>query len=170
MKARQSGLSYQNGHMKAYDTHWLTILMAGAVALLSACVPTTQIQCFHTRGDMRVSKDWGGPLSIAVRTPTLVSTQQGEIDMRASFARDGQGRRYRLMAEKVPYVESYPAASYFLQRRLWRVSGEGRPLSDWPNGDWTLHVERVFPRGRETYGAVFKLCTRGWTPLSGAPN
>jgi hypothetical protein len=146
------------------------MLLAYAIIGLPACAPTTQLRTDLIRGDIRLSKDWGGEMSVSLHTPSLDVAQQGEIDTRSSFVRDSQGRRYGLVAEKISFVESYPEKSCFLQRRLRCLSPSGQSLPAWANGHWKFHVVRRFPGGIETYDVAFKLFTRFWTPLSGAPN
>ena len=136
--------------------------------LLSACVPLTQIRYHSRHGDIRVCPDT--PLSVCLHTTILDRRQQGEIDTTASFAKQPNGHRYNLSAEKIPYVENYPDPSYFMQRDLFLVSSAGRRRRSWPHGDWELHIERTSPHGREIYDASFELYTLIWTPFLGPPN
>ncbi len=133
--------------------------------LFSACVPLTQIRYRSTRGDIRICPDT--PLSVNLHTPTQNRKEQGELDTKASFATRPDGRRFSLIAEKIPYVENYPQPSYFLTRNLYLVSSSGTRHRAWPHGDWQVHIERSSPRGRETYDTSFELYTLIWTPFLG---
>jgi hypothetical protein len=157
------------GQIRAATMTTRFVLILCVAAFCSACVPTTQIQYYRTRGDISISKDPGTPLEVALRTPILSPMQKGEIDTTASYARDSSGRKFGIQTTKNAYEESYPVPSYFLQRQLWLVSS-GRQRRGWPNDRWQLHVELVSPRGREIYEADFRLWLLIWTPFLGPPN
>ncbi len=146
------------------------VLFLTIAVLCSACAPTTQTHIYRKRGDIRISKDPGRPLSVSLRTPVLRGPVQGEIDTAKSFARDSHGQQFHLSTAKIPYVEAYPDRSYFLTRELFLLSPAGVRHTGWPNGDWQLHVELQSGRGRETYEADFNLSFLLWTPFHGPPN
>ena len=143
--------------------------LTGVLIMLCGCVPVTQIQYANRQGDIRICP--GNPtFSVALATPTLDPGKHGEIDLETSFARNSHGKRFSLLAKKNPYVEAYPDKSYFLSRELLLLSASGSPRRSWPDGQWSLHLERVSDRKREIYNADFKLSTLIWTPLLGPPN
>ena len=145
------------------------LLLAGVLMTCSGCVPVTLIQYYNKQGDIRICP--GNPgFSVSLATPSLDSTKQGEIDLETSFARNSRGKRFSLIAKKIPYVETYPDKSYFLERELIRLSPSGSQLRNWPDGQWSLHLERVSGKQREIYHADFRLNTIIWTPFLGPPN
>jgi hypothetical protein len=144
-------------------------LLTAVLTMLCGCVPVTQIQYTSKQGDIRIAP--GNPtFSVSLATPTLDPVKHGEIDLQSSFARNSQGKRFSLLAKKNPEVEAYPDKSFFLSRELLLLSASGNPRRRWPDGQWSLHLERVSGRNREIYDAEFRLSTLLWTPFLGPPN
>jgi len=97
-----------------------------------------------------------GSLAVALKTSTLIPSKKGSIIEKQSYAIDGSGKRYGIVAEPNEYARNYPERSYFTSDYVWLKDAHGRKLN-WKDGNWKIVLVLKTSENESTYKATFDL-------------
>lgn len=127
--------------------------------MLTGCMRLQQVRFSENPHDVRIFAGYGKPLGVSIKTPSLTPRNQGRINSALSYATDGGGKKYAVLAKPNEYALNYPERSHFTSDYLYLLSPSdpARLLKGWPNGKWHLRLVFDSPRGRQTLDSRFRL-------------